>query len=91
MNIQYRHCSILDIQFQSCALIDALCHLVFEHPFLHPAHGQQIVKGCEQAVPDAVIAFAGESWVVGNGDFRHGKTFHFNEGRQKSVHAFEEL
>ena len=35
-----------------------------EHPLFHPADREQIVKGGEQPVPDAIVAGAREAGVV---------------------------
>jgi hypothetical protein len=56
-------------------LIHLLGDPVFEHALLHPAHGEQIIKRCEQPVPNAVMALAGESLAVAHFDFRDRVTF----------------
>src|SRR5271157_845460 len=71
--------------------VEALGDLVAEHALFHPAHGEQIVEGGEEAVPNPVVALARETGVVGDGDFRDGEAFDFEERGQEPVHAFEEL
>ena len=71
--------------------IQFLGDLVAEEPALHPADGQQIAEALEEAVPDAVFAFAVEAGVVGDGDFRDGEAFHFQQRGDEAVQAAIEL
>ena len=72
-------------------LVDFLGNLIFEHALFHPTHGEQIVKGGEQAVPHAVMALAGKSRIVAHLDFRDGVALDLEQRRQEAVHALEKF
>ena len=72
-------------------LIDPLRNLVAKHPLLHPAHRQQIIKRCEQAVPNAVVAPTGMAGVGRNRDFGDGEPFDLEQGRHEAVHSLEKF
>ena len=72
-------------------LIDPLFDFIFEHPLLHPADGEQIVERREQAIPNSVMALAGEARIVRDFDFGDGVAFDLEQRRQKAVHSLEKL
>jgi len=72
-------------------LIDFLRNLAAEHPLLHPAHRQQIIKRCEQAVPHTVVAPAGMAVVGRNRDLGDGETLDLEQGRHEAVHSLEKF
>jgi len=77
--------------FKFFRLINPLGNLVAEHPFLHPAHRQQIIKRREQPVPNAVVALAGKTGIVGNRNLRDDESLDLEQRRQETVHALEKF
>src|SRR5262245_17648159 len=61
-------------------------HLVPQPPFLHPADGQEIGGGAEDAVPDAVLADAAAPRPVVDGHLRDAEPVDPQERRQEAVH-----
>src|SRR5258706_5459405 len=72
-------------------LINPFSNLVSEHALFHPAHGEQVIEGSKQAVPDTVMALAGEPGIVGYRNLGHGEAFDLEERGQKTMHAFEKF
>ena len=78
---------VLGGSIQFGATIEFHGNLIPQQPALHPADGQQIPEALEEAVPDAVLALAVETGVVGHGDLGDGVAFHLQQSRDEAVQA----
>src|SRR5262249_31296070 len=78
-----RHCR----RYTQCLPDD----FVFDLARLEPANTEQVAEGFKQAVPDAVMALAGEPRVRRDRYFGHRESFHLDQSREKAVRALEEF
>lgn len=83
--------TVRKLQVKETPLIHALVDLIPIHPFLHPAHRQQIVERGKQPVANAVIALARQSWIRAHVHFRDRETLDLKQRGHEAMHAFEKF
>src|SRR3974390_875323 len=70
----------------SAGEVHPLANLVPKHPFLHPAHGEQVVTGCEEPIPHAVMTATGIPGVVDDRNLGDCIALQLDQRRKKPMH-----
>src|SRR6185312_16209923 len=83
--------AVYDRRRRRYSSIYLLGNFIFKHPFLHPAHGKQIVKRREQPVPHAIMRLSTGAWIMADGNFCDRETLNLEQRRQEPMHPFEKF